>query len=297
MLPGVANVGQHAIERVSMKVAPAHLDDRAEAAVEGASARGFHHIHPAPQHGIAAEDTGVALGQTDFIALERMHGARRVLMPAIRGVIRQPLNRSKALAAFERAQQLAEGNLAFAADNVIDAASGFHIGFGREAGIVAAHDDVNAGPQRAHQLNDAQRRLALEGHDGQANHVRLDFAYQPLHRFAHRVLHQDQVGRCHSVVRIDISRQRTQCSIGHPHRDRRHVLEGVGHGKEKYIHGTVLLKRWSPRPDRLAYMLHRNWRQLTGRMGRERSRIPGTRLRLLVGLVAAAGLEPATYGL
>src|ERR1039458_4150417 len=108
-----------------MKVAAAHLDDRAEAAVEGASARSLHHIHAAAQHGVAAKHARVALGQTDFIALERMHGARRVLMPAIRGVIRQSLNRSKALAAFERAQQLAESNLAFGPDKVVHAASGF----------------------------------------------------------------------------------------------------------------------------------------------------------------------------
>src|ERR1035438_82675 len=111
-----------------MKVAPAHLDDRAEAAIEGASPRGLHHIHPAAKHGVAREDTGVALGQTDLISLERMHGPRKILMPAILCVMRQSLNRSQALAAFDCTQQFAEGNLAFAADNVIDAAAGFQIG-------------------------------------------------------------------------------------------------------------------------------------------------------------------------
>ena len=37
----VADVGEHAVERKLIEVSPAHLDDRAEAAVERAAARGF----------------------------------------------------------------------------------------------------------------------------------------------------------------------------------------------------------------------------------------------------------------
>jgi hypothetical protein len=33
-------------------------------------------------------------------------------------------------------------------------------------------------------------------------------------------------------MRIDISRQRGQGSVGHAHRYGRHVLEGVGHRKQ-----------------------------------------------------------------
>src|ERR1039458_3694970 len=184
-----------------MKIAAPHFDDRAEAAIEGASAGGLHHIHTTSKHGVAAEHTGVALGQADFISLQSVHGARKILMPTILRVIRQSLNRSQTLAALDRAQQLAESNLAFAADNVIDAASLFHVGFGSEAGIITAHDDANTGAQRAHQVDHSERSLALKSHDGKANYIRLDFAHQPLNRFAHLVLNQDQVDGSHLVVR------------------------------------------------------------------------------------------------
>src|ERR1039458_10885292 len=108
-------------------------------------------------------------------------------MPTIVRAIRQSLNRSQTLAALDRAQQLAEGNLTFAADNVIDAAAVLHVGFGREAGIITSHDDANTGAQRAHQFDDAERSLALKSHDGKANYIRLDVAHQPLNRFAHLV--------------------------------------------------------------------------------------------------------------
>src|ERR1017187_9184345 len=97
-------------------------------------------------------------------------------MPTILLVIRQSLNCSQTLAALDRAQQLAEGNLTFAADNVIDAAAVFHVGFGSEAGIITAHDDANIGLQQAHQFDDAERSLALKNHDGNANYIRLDVA-------------------------------------------------------------------------------------------------------------------------
>ena len=44
VLTSIADIGKHAVERVSMKVAAAHLDDGAETAVEGAAARGLDHI-------------------------------------------------------------------------------------------------------------------------------------------------------------------------------------------------------------------------------------------------------------
>jgi hypothetical protein len=197
-----------------------------------------------------------------------MHGTRGILMPTIVRVIRQSLNCGEAFATFDGAQQFAESNLAFATDNVIDAAAVFHVGFGREAGIVTTHDNANTGLQRVHQFDDSERSFALKGHDGEANYVGLVFAHQPLHCFTHLVLNQNEVGNSHFVMRVDVPRQGTQRSIGHPHRDRRHVLERVGHGKEENIHDTApanaaVAATWNIR---LAYMLHRNWHQLAGRM-------------------------------
>src|SRR5437762_10183799 len=51
----VANVGDHAIERVSEEVAPAHLDDRTEAAIEGAPSRRFDHVNLTAKNRVALE--------------------------------------------------------------------------------------------------------------------------------------------------------------------------------------------------------------------------------------------------
>src|SRR5258708_14755493 len=49
MVAGVANVGQHAVERVSVKIAAAHFDDRTKAAIVGAASRSLDHIHFPPR--------------------------------------------------------------------------------------------------------------------------------------------------------------------------------------------------------------------------------------------------------
>ncbi len=62
VIAGVANVGQDAIECVGVKVAAAHLDDGAEAAIEGAAARGLDHINWPAHHGVVVQHPRVALG-------------------------------------------------------------------------------------------------------------------------------------------------------------------------------------------------------------------------------------------
>src|SRR5208283_5422823 len=50
VIAGIANVRQHAVERVSKEVAAAHLDDGTETAIVGAAARGLDYVHlPAEQ--------------------------------------------------------------------------------------------------------------------------------------------------------------------------------------------------------------------------------------------------------
>ena len=49
----VADVVEHAAEVEDVEVAAAHLDDRAEAAVEGAAARGLDHVHLPAQQRVA----------------------------------------------------------------------------------------------------------------------------------------------------------------------------------------------------------------------------------------------------
>ena len=95
VVAGVANVGQHAVEGVSMKVAAAHLDDGAEAAIEGAAARRLDHVDRPSHHGVVVQYARVALGQANLIALQAVHRTRGIFMPAVAGPIDSPRISSK----------------------------------------------------------------------------------------------------------------------------------------------------------------------------------------------------------
>ena len=120
----VGDVGDHARRSEAVEVAPAHLDDRAEAAVEGAAARGLDDVDLAAEQRVAGEHAGAAVRQLDV-------GSSRPADRARRGVCANAVGRrrydSPAIAAsrravLERAQQLAEREVAFAADDEVDAA-------------------------------------------------------------------------------------------------------------------------------------------------------------------------------
>ena len=96
---------------------------------------------------------------------------------------------------------------------------------GRQTGIVSANDHAHVRTQGAHQRNDLQRGLALKSHHRESHNVGVVLRHQPLDRLAYFVLHQDEVCDRDLVMWVDISRQRGQGSVGHPHRDGRHVLE------------------------------------------------------------------------
>src|SRR5439155_3850770 len=52
---GVADVREHPVERERVEIAPAHLDDGAEATVEGAAPRGLDDVDLAPHPRVAPE--------------------------------------------------------------------------------------------------------------------------------------------------------------------------------------------------------------------------------------------------
>jgi len=43
------------------------------------------------------------------------------------------------------------------------------------------------------------------------------------------------------VILIHIACERSQSTVWHPDRNRRHVLERIRHGEQKYVHGTASL--------------------------------------------------------
>ena len=121
--PRVGDVGEHALDRIRMKVAAAHLDDRAEAAVERAAARGFDDVDRPAEQRVAVSTRASRFGSrsgSDASGITGRAGMWRTRPSAVRNDSpAMPAKRSRPF--FERAQQLAERLLAFAADDEVDA--------------------------------------------------------------------------------------------------------------------------------------------------------------------------------
>ena len=192
-----------------MKVAAAHLDDRTEAAIEGAAARRFDHVDLAAHHGVTVQHASIAFGQADFVAIEAVDRTRRVLTPAVARAIGKARDLVETVAALHRAQQLAKRQFAFAAHDVVDSAAVRHVGFGRQAGIVAANDDAYVG--RSERTNSMIRSAVLRWKvitdrpttSGLSSRTSRSTVSRTL------VLHEDQVGDGDLVMGIDIARQRS----------------------------------------------------------------------------------------
>ena len=75
MIPSIADVCDHALERVSVKVAPAHLNDRAEAAIVSTPARSLYHIDLPAQHRVATEYARFAVRCPYLSAVKTTHFA------------------------------------------------------------------------------------------------------------------------------------------------------------------------------------------------------------------------------
>jgi hypothetical protein len=139
-------------------------------------------------------------------------------------------------AAFQRAQELAEGEVALAPDDEIDAGILGLVDVRRETRVVAADEDARLRPERAHELDHFERGLALERHDRQADHVRRQLGDEPCDGLRHRALHEHEIGHRHLVMRIRVPRERRQRAIRHPHRHGRRVLERIRHREEQDVH-------------------------------------------------------------
>ena len=117
----VLDVREHALEAAAVEVAPAHRDDRAEAAVEGAAARGLDDVDRLAEQRVAGEHARLALRQAQRVVLERPDRPRRVVAEAVLGPERQACDAVERPAALERTQQLREGLLALARHHEVDA--------------------------------------------------------------------------------------------------------------------------------------------------------------------------------
>jgi len=85
------------------------------------------------------------------------------------------------------------------------------------------------GPHRADEADDLGGRVTLKGHHRQPDDVRLVRSDEAGDRFRDRRLHEDEVRDRDAMMRIDVAGKRGQRAVRHPHRQRRRVLERVGH--------------------------------------------------------------------
>ena len=231
----VADVGQHAVHGVRVEVAAAHLDDRAEAAVERAAARRFDDVDLASEERVALEHARAAVGQANRVGGQAENGARRVADPGPGRPVRQAGDPAKILAPFEFPQQLAERVLPLAAHDELDVLAPF-VRVRREAGVVPADDDPRPRQAGAHELHEAQRGAALERHHREPDDVRPELLEEPFDRGPDARLHEDEVCDGHAVVRVHVAGERGERAARHPHREGGHVLEGVRHREQEHVH-------------------------------------------------------------
>src|SRR5207248_2289694 len=134
VLVSVAYVGDHAVKRVGVKIPPAHFDDRTEAAIVGAPARGLDHVYRPAKYGVALQHPGVAIGQLYLATFESVYRTVLSVIETVAASIREPRDMIEAALFFNRAQDFAEGDLAFAShDEVNYARRVVSVGFRREA--------------------------------------------------------------------------------------------------------------------------------------------------------------------
>ena len=160
--------------------------------------------------------------------------------PPARGVRVRQARRSTAdaSAALQRAQQLTERLLAFAADQKIHVVARL-VRRWREARIVPASDNACRRPKVLDEPRDLEGGCPLKRHDRQADDIGLVLAHQPLDGGDDLGLDQDEVGDRDAMMRIEVAGQRRERAVGHPDHDRRHVLEGIRHREQEHIHIDV----------------------------------------------------------
>src|SRR5207247_1364817 len=134
-------------------------------------------------------DPGPAVGPPDVVILQPGHAAVGVVMERAGRPERQAGDALVVAAPLDGSDELPERQVPLAAHYEVGAAgTRIRIGAGREARVVAADDDPGGRPEAADEVDDPESGPALEGHDGEADHVRLELGHQPLHGQTHPVL-------------------------------------------------------------------------------------------------------------
>src|SRR5436190_309064 len=139
----VEDVVDHPLDREAVKVAPAHLDDRAETAVEGAAARRLDDVDLPTHHRVPRQHAGGAVGRTDLPGVEVGHSALRCGSEGLPIAEPETGDARQWLPTLEGTDQLPEGQIPLAPDDRVDANVGIRPRFRRQAGIVPADHDAD----------------------------------------------------------------------------------------------------------------------------------------------------------
>src|SRR5574337_315075 len=83
VVTGIADVRNHPVKRVGVEIPAAHLDDRAEAAIERTAARGLDDIDLSPECGVSAEYPRVAVRQSYLATFQVADRSVRIVTEAV----------------------------------------------------------------------------------------------------------------------------------------------------------------------------------------------------------------------
>jgi hypothetical protein len=156
--------------------------------------------------------------------------------PAVAVAIRQAGDACEVRRAFKGSQHFPKRDVAFTADDDIDTKRRILVDIRRKTRVVTADDDKHAGSNRADEGDDFLRRHALKRHHGEPDDVRLVRLDEAHDRLGHRRLHEHEIGDGDVVVGVDVTGERCQRVVGHTHRQRRRMLERVGHREQQEVH-------------------------------------------------------------
>ena len=147
---------------------------------------------------------------------------------------REAVDTFEASPPFQRAQEFAKCNFAFATYDEIHTRS--LVRLGGKTRVIAAHNDFQAGLERSCQFDDATGRPPLKGHDRESNDCGIKLANQPGNSLPNPTIAEDQIRHGNLMVGIHIPGQRRQRAVGHADGDRGHVLEIIWHGEQEDVH-------------------------------------------------------------
>src|SRR5208282_1102901 len=209
VIAGIANVRQHAVERVSKEVAAAHLDDGTETAIVGAAARGLDYVHLPAEQRISLEHACIAVRRADFAVFEPVrrpvgvvHPALAVSVSASATSVREATDPVDTRSLLDCSQQFAERDFPLAAHQIINVH--FLVSFGSKAGVVPSHHDLHSRPESADQFDKASGGTPLKRHDGESDNLRIELADKAGDGLANLALNQDQISHRHAVVLINV---------------------------------------------------------------------------------------------